>query len=98
LVTPEDAAVLVDGAEPIRIAVERHAKTRFLAADLLLKVAQVLRHGRVRVVVGERAVQFAEQLDDLMAEGPEQTWRDDRARSIARVDHHLELARRLAQA
>ena len=54
--------------------------TRLLGHFLLhcgcgLKVAQVLRDGRIGVVVGKIAVDLAEQLGDRAAESAKQRWR-----------------------
>ena len=54
------------------------------------QVDQVLRFARVRVVVGEVAVHFAEQRDDAAAQRFDQLRGDHAGGAVAAVDHHLE--------
>ncbi len=58
--------------------------------DLGDQVLQVLRLARVRVVVGEGAVDLAVQRDHAAAQGLDQLRGDHAGHAVAAVDHHLQ--------
>src|SRR4051812_854211 len=97
LVTPENVPVFVDGAEPIRVAVEGDAQIGAFDADFLLQISQILRDSGIGMMVREGAVEVAEQLDHFVPEGSEEPRPDDPAGAIAGIDDDSELAGGLAK-
>jgi hypothetical protein len=77
LVAPDDAALPVDRADAIAVAVEGESEIEVLLRDQLLQVREVLFLGRIGMMVGEGAVDLGEervmltrqQLDELLDHG-----------------------------
>ena len=67
LVAPDHAALAVDRADAVAVAVEGDAEVELLARNERLEVGEILLDGRIGVVVGESAVDLAE--DDVMMAG-----------------------------
>ena len=88
-VGPDDLAVLGDDTQAVTVAIERQAQLGVGLAQAADQVLQVLRVGRIRMVVGERAVDLAEQLGDLAAERAVQRWRHAAGHAVAAVDGDL---------
>ena len=63
LVAPHHAAQMVDGADAVAVAVEADADVAAVLRHRLLQVDEVLLDRRVRMVVGEVAVDLVEQQD-----------------------------------
>ncbi len=82
----DDFAVLGHHAEAVAVAVEGDADFGVGFLERADDVGQIFRLGRVRVMVGEIAVDFAEQRDDLAAEAREQ-FRCDRAGDAVAAVH-----------
>src|SRR5690606_33344760 len=90
----DDGAGVGHHADAVAVAVEGQAEVgvfRFHPGD---QVDQIFRLARVRVVVGEGAIHFAEQRDDAAAQGLDQLRGDDAGGAVAAIDHH---AQRLGQ-
>ncbi len=87
-VPEDDLAVLVDRTEPIAVAVEREPQRGAGAPNRRDQVPEVLRHRRVRVVIGKRAVRIAEQRDDVGAGARQRGLGDQTGHAVATVDHH----------
>ncbi len=65
-----DLAILGDHPQAIAIAVECEPDLRIGLAQAANQILQVLRMRRIRMVIRKRAVDFAEQLDDLATQAP----------------------------
>ncbi|MNP23369.1 hypothetical protein D3C76_1160750 [compost metagenome] len=61
--------------------------------DLGDQVLEVFRLARVRVMVGEVAVDLAEQRDHFATQGFDQLRGDDAGSAVAAIDHHFQLLR-----
>ena len=83
-------AFLGHHAQAVAVAVEGQAQVGVEALDHLHQVLEVVRLARVRVVVGEAAVDLAVQRDHLGADGLQQARGDVAGNTIAGVDHHLQ--------
>ena len=88
-VRPDDVPLAVHDAEPVAVAVEREPEVRPVLAHRRDEVAQVLRHARVRMVIGKVAVDLAVQLHHVVPERPEQARRDVSGHAVAAVDDDL---------
>nr|GEU28095.1 hypothetical protein [Tanacetum cinerariifolium] len=90
-----DLAILGHQAQAVAVAVEGQADlgVGFLqAAD---QVLQVFRMGRIGVVIGERAVHFAEQLDHFAAHAAIQVAGKRASHAVAAIDGDLDRTRQL---
>src|SRR3546814_15593990 len=67
---PEDGSRLIDGAEAVAVAVEGDAEVAALAQHGLLKLLQVRRHRRIRMVIREAAVDLRVQQDVCAWQAP----------------------------
>ena len=56
LVTPQDAALPVDHADPVAIAIQRDAEVGLVLGHRLHQLFQIFRHGRVGMMIRESAV------------------------------------------
>jgi hypothetical protein len=94
----DDVAAQGDHAQAVAVAVERQAQLRLGGVHRADQVGQVLRLGRIRMMVREVAVDTAVQLDHLAAEGPQDARGGGAGDAVARVDHDLHRTRELAVA
>ncbi|KAG0935060.1 hypothetical protein G6F31_015990 [Rhizopus arrhizus] len=92
-VRPDDLAGFRDHAQAVAVPVEGQAQFAVGFRDALDQVLQVLGLGGVGVVIGEGAVDLAEQFRDLAAQRPEQLGRDRAGDAVAAVDRDLHGAR-----
>ena len=86
LVAPDDLAVRVDGAEAVRVAVVGDADARARLLHATDEGVEVLRDGRVGVVVRERPVHVAEEGVGGEAHGAQRGEAERAARAVAGVD------------
>ena len=77
-------------AQPVAVAVEGQADVGVEALDRLDQVLEVVRLAGVGVVVGEGAIHFAVQRDDVRADRLQQLRRDVAGHAVAGVHHHLQ--------
>src|SRR3546814_20845382 len=70
LIAPEDASLRIDEAEAVAVAVEGDAEVAALAQHGLLKLLQVRRHRRIRMVIREAAVALRVQQDVCAWQAP----------------------------
>src|SRR5687767_2359081 len=96
VVAPHDLPRPVDHADPVRIAVERDPQLRAFRTNGGDEGLEVLRDGRIGVMVRERAVVLGEKTERIQAQRTEQLRRDARSRSIAAVVDDLERPRESA--
>ena len=82
----DDVAALGDHAEPVAVAVEREAQLRAGIAHRGDQLLQVLRLGRIGMMVGKGAVDFAIQRRHFAAEAAEQLGRSCAGDTVAAVD------------
>ncbi|MNH11014.1 hypothetical protein D3C79_705180 [compost metagenome] len=87
----DDAAGVGHHADAVAVTVEGQADIGAGFLDLGDQVFEVFRLARVRVVVGEVAVDLAEQRDHFAAQGFDQLRRDHAGGTVAAVHDHLEL-------
>ena len=88
-------AVFGDNAQTVTVAVKGQAQFSARCLQGCNQITQVFRLAGVRVVIGEVAIDLAEQLGDLTAQCPKNR-RGRRARNaVARVDHDFHGARQL---
>src|SRR5438093_10253653 len=84
-ITPENIPLSIHGPDPVRIAViaDPYIRTGFFHG--LDQVLEILHNGRVRMMVGEPAVQLAEESCHLAATLPQSLRVDQRSRTVATV-------------
>ena len=82
-------SLAVHDSEPVPVAVEREPEVRPVLAHRRDEIAHVLGLARVRMVVGEVAVDLAVQLHHVVPERPEQPRRDVSGHAVAAVDDDL---------
>src|SRR5690606_7714694 len=87
-VGPDDLPGFGDHADTVRVAVESQAQLTVRCHDMADQVLQVVRIGGIGVVIGEVAVDVAEQRVDFTAERAEQALRQDAAHAVAAVQRH----------
>src|SRR4051812_35023282 len=80
LIAPEDLAVLVHRAHAVGVAVPGDTQIRLCFQHLTLQVVQVLFHGRIGMVIGEGAVELAEELGHVMPQRAQKARSDHAAR------------------
>src|SRR5262249_22705390 len=85
-VAPDDGARLVDGADAIAVAVPGDAEQRAGLDDAAAEDLEVLRDGRVRVVVGEVSNHLAEEGLRIEAERAQGGEAERAGGAVARVD------------
>ena len=88
----DQLALVGNKAEAVGIAVKGNAQVGAAALDHLDQVGKVLRLTRVRVMVGEQAIDIAVQRNDVAADAAEQAFGNDAADTVAAIDDHLERA------
>src|SRR5205814_1527093 len=76
-VAPDDRSVFVDDADAVGVAIESNTDFGVVLSYRRDQVLEVLRNGRIRMVVRERAVALAEQPGSLTAEPRDPGWRDE---------------------
>ncbi|MNS74854.1 hypothetical protein D3C72_1083400 [compost metagenome] len=91
----DDLAILGDHAQAVTVAVEGDADFSIRLGQAADQVLQVFRMRRVRMVVREIAIDFAEQFDDFAAHAAEQVARERAGHAIAAIDGDLDRARQL---
>jgi hypothetical protein len=85
LVAPDDAALAVDRADPVAVAVEGHSEIEALLRDETPQVGQILLLGRIGMMVGKVPVDLGVEREVLPWEpGDERLERGSR-RAVARV-------------
>ena len=92
LIAEQDAALAVDHADPIAVAIEGDAELRAFGADRADQCGEVLRHGRVGVMVGEIAVDLGEQQRVAPRQPRGERLQHFARGAIAGIPHHGELA------
>src|SRR6266480_5654700 len=75
--------------DPVAVAVERDAQLGVLATHRGLQVVEILGHGGIGVVIGERPVRLAEQRYDLRAYLPQRGDCDHAGDAVPAVDDDL---------
>ena len=85
----DDLAVLGDHPETVAVAVEGQADLRIGLAQATDEVLKVLGMRRIRMVVGEVAIDLAEELDHLAAEAPIELGGEGSGHAVAAVDRDL---------
>ena len=88
----DDLAFLGHHAQAVAVAIEGQAQVGIEALDRLDQVLEVVRLAGIGMVVGEGAVDLAEQRDDLGADGLQQLRRDAAGHAVAGIHHHLQRA------
>src|SRR6185437_1994494 len=96
IISPDDVTVPLNDADPVSVAVERNAEIVAALVHLVDEIFEILRNGRVRMVVGKRAVTFAEHARDFDTELCEQLWCDEATDAVTGIDRDPEWARDLA--
>ena len=61
LIAPDHPARAVDRADPVAIAVKSHAEVEVLGCDKRAQIGEIGFHSRIRMVVGEMAVDLGKQ-------------------------------------
>ncbi len=83
-------ALFVHENHPVAVAVEGRAEARARLDHLFAQRAQLVVLGGVRRAVGERAVEFAEQLGYAIARAAKRRGSQPAHRAVARVDHRAQ--------
>ena len=91
-VAHDHAAQVVHDADAIGVTVEADADVGSRLQHLGLQGHQVLLHRRVGMVVGEVAVHFAEERDDLAAQLLQLLASEERSSGVGGIQHHPGLA------
>ena len=91
----DDLAILGDDAQAVAVAVEGQADFRRTIAQGADQVLQVFRMGRIGVVIGEVAVDFAEQLFDFAAHAAIECAGKGAGHAVAAIDGDFHRAREL---
>ena len=85
----DDLPVFGDHADAVAVAVEGEAQLRVRVCEQRNEVREVLRLGRVGVVVGKAPVDFRIQRGDFAAELPEEPWCNVARHAVAAIDRDL---------
>ena len=91
----DDVAGRRHDAEPVAVAVEREAELAVALRKPAPQILEVLRLGRIRMMIGEIAVDVAEELDDVAAEAPIELGCERAGDAVAAVDRDAHRTREL---
>src|SRR4249919_3569443 len=91
-IAPHDSAILVHNADAVGVAVKRDSDLSLVLLHRRDEIDEVLRNGRIRVMVGKGSVALAKQTATFDAELCEQCRCDERSGSVSAVVHDANAA------
>ena len=85
LVSVNDLSTLIHDADSVSIAVERNTQRGFHTTHGLLQIGEIFQYRGIGMVIGKRAVRFAEQRRDISAKSGQDPFRNETRHAVAAV-------------